>query len=216
MATAQTIITKARYELKDLSPIYQQYSDAEMIVYINDAVRSVMRRVVVVWPEFWEKTGQTSVSTPANIVAGTQDYPLPTGLFHLIDVIVADSLGSTTVLDPISYERTLDAAANGYLLLAGNARLRPIPTVNVTGGLTFVYVATPTEVAVVGDAVPLSDIFEDAVKEFVVLKCKGRQGDDPSVFATFYREVRDALDTVITRTNDENADQMHVQWRSFV
>jgi hypothetical protein len=215
MCTTTVLMDRVRRELKDTSTVYQQYGTDELYDYINESVRAVMRRVVVLQPDFWRKTVETS-ETKKTLTLGTASYDLPTGLIDLISVQVLDSAGDSTFLTPITDERTADDAAVGYRLVAGKIVLYPTPTVGVTDGLIMHHISTPAEVAAGATVVPLSDIFEDAQKAYVVMKCKTRQEQNPGLVEAFLQEVRNALDAVISRINSEAPPILHVAWRPMI
>lgn len=194
MATVQNMVDALKLELKD--PDLTNYSTAEFMVYINQAVRAITRRISMSWPEFWLLTGQTTESD-IDLVTDTARYALPDGFYHLI--AVADSDGA--MLDCLTLAKALDGDYTGYILRGGKLELHPTPDADEAAGITLFCVSTPDEVTSIDDTVPLSDWFEDLIVYYVALVCKVRQEEDASGMSAFYRMMRSEMDGLAVRLN---------------
>jgi hypothetical protein len=192
------------------------YSSAELIVYINEAVRALMRRIVLVFPDYWLRTNEYSLDTQ-DISNGIEDYYLPVDFYHAVMVVRTDADGNETVLKPISPERGQDVDADGYWLIGDAVRLAPVPDEDVIDGYNLYYVSVPGEVSAGAETVPLSDTFEDAIKMYVLLKCKARQEEKMADFAAFYKMTQDALDIHMSKTNTSDTDAgVHIPRRWWI
>jgi len=209
------ILTPARYEVQDESKT--QYSDAELIAYVNEAIRRIIERVCRDWPDYWPNSGQNYVAT-SNIVANTANYDLPSDFYLLLNVFLTDSDGDVAELEPINILRHIDSDEDdGYLLRNNDIYLYPTPDTSVTNGLAIWYVALPTLITAITDSCPLSRHFRDAIQEWVVLKCKARQGEDTSEYASFYRLVEQGASAVVEQTNRSRTRHgLNVGWRDYV
>lgn len=215
MALVSAILTDVRYEVKDAAKT--NYSDAEMIAFFNEGVRRIVARVCKDWPNYWLNSGQAYVAT-SNIVALTNNYALPATFYSIILVTLLDTAGDITIQEPIDLPRSLDDdEENGYMLINNRIYLYPTPATNVANGLTIYYIALPVAVTAIGDVAPLSTYFYDAEKEYVVLKCKARQGEDINDFATFYKMIEQDAAPMMERTNRSAARHgMNMNWRDMV
>ena len=212
---ASTLITRARYELKDTAS--ENYSDAEFIVYLNMAVRAITHRIAEMWPDYWLRTGETYTAT-TNIVAATTHYDLPTDFFVEIQVRCTDGDGKTDILRRISWERAQDSDADGYVLKNDDIYLYPAAryAASVASGLVIDYVAIPADITVASGSVPLSTRFEDLIVEYVVLKAKARQEENPDAFGAFFRRMERSLDAMMVTINRSDADAgLRIPWRNW-
>lgn len=211
---ASALADDAAYELND--PGHTNWTEAELIVYINEAVRGVMRRVAALWPDYWLNAGEAYTET-SNIVATTPNYDLPTDFFAMLMVTLTDSDSDTGILQKISLERAQDSDADGYVLMNQDIYLYPTPDADVTSGLVVYYLAIPGALTLGTETVPLSDHFEDAIKEYVVLKALARQERRTADFARFFSLIQSELDSMVAQTNTSDDDHgVSVLWRSFV
>lgn len=217
--TAATLITDMRYELEDTGS--DAYTDAEMLVYINDAQRALSRRVAATWPAYWRGTGETYVTT-TDIVADTAEYTLPVALYMVDLVTFTDSDDDTVVLDPISLEETIEHAApgvepaDGYYLLNNKLVLFPTPDTSVTGGLKIYYVPRPTNLTVTSGNVLMADVWGDWVKGYVLLKCRARHGEEVGTVAAFFERFQAELDALVKRQHKSKRDAgLHTGWRNW-
>jgi len=212
--TAANLADRAAYELKDTG--HTNWSEAELIVYINEAVRHVVKRIAAMWPDAWPRFGENYEDTQ-NIVADTANYDLPSDFYMMLRVKLTDSDGDTSLLEPISLEREDDSDEDdGYLLLNDDIYLYPTPDTSVTSGLTLWYISLPPEAGST-DSVPLSTWFEDSIKEYVVVKAKARQEEKTGDFGAFYRMVERDMEPFIAKMNaSEDEVGVNVLWRQWI
>ena len=90
------------------------------------------------------------------------------------------------------------------------------PTESVVDALNIYYIETPVEVR--GSTnVPYSADFEDAMIEWVVVKCKARQEEKVADFAAVHALIQQTLDALVVQTNSPNDEAgSHVSWRDWV
>ena len=211
--TAAEITTRVGLLLKDTGAT--NYSAAELYEYINEAVRRITREVAARWPQFWLNSAQ-AYKAVSNIVATTANYDLPTDFYAMIMVTLTDSDGNVAEVEGIDLVRSLDSDADGYLLMNDDVYLYPTPDTSVTAGLNLYYIALPALVAAADTAVPLSQFFEDAIVEYVVVRCKARQGESVADEALFWKMVEETTGAQILKTNKLKDAGLRVPWRPFV
>lgn len=212
--TSNQILTRLGYELKD--PTFTNWTKEELLVYLNEAVRALTHRIAATHPDYWLNSGQTYTAT-SNIAAGTANYDLPADFYAMVQVELVDSDGDKEIIEPIGMERQADIHSSGYFLMNNDIYLRPTPDTSVTGGLKLYYVATPAEVTVSSNAVPLSTHFEDVLDLYVVLKAKARQEESVADFSAFYAKAQTAADLLVAQTNKSADDAgLRVAWRPFI
>jgi len=196
--TLTDVWARLGYELADTG--HTEWETAELTVYVNQAVREVMRHVAKVWPDYWLSTTESYTAT-SNIVSGTANYDLPSDFYKILLVVATDSDGDDSTLDPMSLDRAQNADAEGYYLMNDDIYIVPEPDASVTSGLVLYYISIPTEVTAGASAVPLSDHFEDAIVEYAVLKAKARQGEPTGEFASFFGKIQTELDSMMADVN---------------
>lgn len=209
------ILTDVRYEIADTAKT--EYSDAELFSYVNEAIRRIVARVAREWPKFWMNTGE-NYRAVYNIVADQASYRVPGDYYLMLEVHLTDSTGNTQELDPISLNRSYDSDEdNGYTLRGRRIYLYPVPDTAVTSGLELYYISKPANVTALADTLWLAEWFYDTIKEYVVLKCKARQGEKIDDFASFYQMLVRDVSPAIERTNrSRDGHGLNMQWRDWV
>ena len=204
--TANTLITEIRFELKDIEAL--NYTDTELLVYLSDALEDLVQHISATWPYYWHRTTQTKLDIQ-NIVSGTADYALPASCYKVVVVSTKDAAGTTELIEPLTFSRTFDSAADGYYVFNDRLYIYPTPTANVANGLNIHYITQPTRLALVSDTVQLSEDFRGLMKEYVVIKCKARHEENPEAFIALYKKLESQLNAMVTETN-KGAD---VSWK---
>ena len=171
LSTSKALV-KIRRRLMDLQET--NYSNDELLDYLNEGVRVVMQHMALTWPEYYLRSSSTQLQT-TNIASGTASYALPTNFWIPIVVSVTDSAGDTTEYDALSIERTLDPDAEGYYLRNDKTYLYPTPTASVTSGLNIYYIPVPTDTST---TLPMGDDLGDAYIAWAVMRGKLRQGEN--------------------------------------
>ncbi len=179
--TVQDILTDARAILID--PVAVRWTDAELILWLNDA----MRQCVLIKPDC------NPITEEFVCVAGYKQSfsTLALDLVLLLDVVANTSTGGGTetavtfikrnVLDtedPTWRSVTETTEIQHYMY---NTRQRDIfyvyPPATVGSTLELVYAAVPTAVTVVGDTVPLQDIYGPSLVNYVVWRAFSKDSD---------------------------------------
>jgi len=214
--TVAQLTTRILYKAKD--PDATNLVAAESLGLINEAERAIFRRVAALNPEFFVMTGLTT-SSIKSLAANTASYDVPTDIYQMIMVSTLASTGATeaTIRNGLSLERTKDPDADGYYIKTDKIYLYPTPTAAVTNGLIMEYVPIPTAHTATTETVPLSDWFEDAIVEYVVLQYKARQEEKVADFAQFYKMVQDSVDALVAKTNASDKENgLRVGWRHWI
>lgn len=197
------LITSIRYELKDtvVAGITNNYADAELLEYINDAIEDLVQWIAGIWPQYWLRTGQAN-SVTGDITDGKANYDLPRNCYMVLAVAQTDSDDVTVLLDALEFERTFDSDADGYFLSDNDVWIYPTPDEDVTDGLTIYFIPRLTRVSATTVDLPgFTANYRGLIKEYVVIKCKARQEERSSDFAAIYGKLRDQLAAMIARTN---------------
>lgn len=181
--TAQQIVDKIRFITQTDS---NDATDAQILRMINDGISSQIEFVSNLRQDFLLKQG-----TSINLVNGTSDYTLATDILQLKKVTVA--LDGTNQY--VAYEKDLNEITD--LVNAGtleamsspkytkltqtdatkfDIRISPYPTVNVTAGLQYWYIARPAAVTISDTPVTPPEI-HPALVQYVVREMKQRMGD---------------------------------------
>ncbi len=197
---AGVLIPEIRYELKDLDVVNPNYKNAELLVYLSDAVEDLTQEIVAKWPRYWLRSSYTQLQQ-YNVVSGTANYNLPADFYLAVLVTFTGSTGTTEVVDEITFERTLETAAEGYFLRNDDIYLYPTPTANIANGLKLYYVPILARITVTTDNVPFADTFRGFIKEWVVMKCKFRQEEQAGAFQQLYMKLNAQITAMMTRTN---------------
>jgi len=199
MATAGVHCTNCSYMLKDAN--FTQWSRAELRSYLNKAVRMVTREISAKHPEYWLSTGE-ALEQLYTLAANVEDYALPATFFSVVSIVNTAADASVTELDALSPEQARETDAEGYQLIQGNLRVRPVPTAaGPANGLELLYIGTPAQVAADGANVPLGNVFGDLIELITVGLAKMRQEENWQGFAALLRTIRSELNALIATRN---------------
>ena len=165
-----------------------QVSDAEMIVWINQAMREI-----AVDNDLLQKS-----ATSATVV-GTSNYALPADILRLHSIKYDND--KLAILSRKEAEETLDFNNTGNgtpsisYVWAGSLYLFPAP--NAVKNLLVDYIRTPVEVAVVGDTPELPPHYHNRLIDYCLSQAYLQDGDQNmyltklNEFKTGVKEVKD-------------------------
>lgn len=172
-------IARARSRLDEVTARF--WTDAELLVWLNEAVRDVARR---------SETFQTQ--TTIAVVAGDQDYNLPADLLRLTRVEFVET-GDTSVytldyrdinnMDEVWWTRQADRQGRPafYTMWGGvpviAVKLWPVP--ETTGELRVWYYGIPGEISIglLGESVYVANGWEDLVIDYMEYLALRKQRD---------------------------------------
>lgn len=161
------VITRVKRQFGDESSV--QITDDDIIRWINDA----QDHIASTNEDLLQETSLV------NLVAGQQDYPLPTDLLTLSSVSIKTATMTSFVQIkglPIQQFNELVNGWDGnyfgtgtsyaYTSYKSSIRLLPIPAENVTNGLKFFYNRLPVEVASPVGTLDLPRSYHNAIVNF--------------------------------------------------
>lgn len=173
--TLDRLLKEVRITLRQPSADNSTWSDAEIIMYLNDAVRVYFLEVLK------SGEGQFDATADLDLTSADDTVPMPDDCFQIKALYRKDSSTYT----PLVYKNnttvayTQDTAAGGmyypYYYLRGNdIVLRPIPGFTETAGLRIEYTAFPETVIWGGDVLTssVSPLFKEMIIFYAVYKCK--------------------------------------------
>lgn len=161
--TGAAVADRVKRQFGDESGV--QVVDADIIRWINDAQREIARVNSLL----------QAVGT-INVVSGQTEYPFPSNVLNLISLKYnGKKLQGYNLLDFEEYLLNSDPLAEAvgdptlFVIERNNIiRLYPTPDVNLTNGLRIVYIARPTDIAVLGDNLTLPDEYFNRIVEYVL------------------------------------------------
>ncbi len=212
---AGTLLTEIRYELDDLDAVKPKFDDTMLLVWLSDAVQDMVQWIGAVWPKYWFSTGETR-SQWDNLVAGRYLYALPFDYYVPLAVVTMDATGTQSLRPSLTFERTLETAADGYFIQYPYICLYPTPTVSVSRGIRFYYIQAPARITSTTQSVPMSWDFRGLLKEYVVIKAKARDEEASGAFAELYRKFQSQLTAMMVRSNADSVPGVSVPRRSWM
>lgn len=172
----QSLIRTVRLMLNQPNPTNSFWSDEELVVYLNEAIRVYFAELVTSSGE-----GQFTVSTDLATVSGVDTVALPSDC-HTVKVLYRKD-GSDYVA--LNYRQELDgdystqAQSAGqwsptYFFRANSIVLRPPPGTSDATGLKLEYVQFPTTLVDGGDSMSaqVSPVFRQVIEMYAVYKAK--------------------------------------------
>lgn len=174
--TLERLITEARLFLRQPDATNSTWSDTELTVYANDAIRTYFLEINE------RAEGQFDKVINLDIVSDSETVDLPTDFFEVrslykkanteykIMKYVNDFTDSFT-----NQGGTSGTAYLPYYFFRGNAIvLRPVPNFSETAGLRLEYTAFPETLIWGGDQLTsgISPIFKELVVMYIVYKAK--------------------------------------------
>jgi hypothetical protein len=171
MATVADLLTSIRYQIREGGT--NKWTGAELIDYINRGYRLILARLVQL------KSDLVKTTTTATLVAGTENYTIPTGL-QAIDFLQVD--GESLPLNQVDmsyierynsmFNPVTDGVPRCFALFNGYIYLRPTPT--AAGTLNIYYFAQPTDLTS-STTTPFNGIADEALIAFVVEMALARE-----------------------------------------
>lgn len=129
------------------------WSETELNDLLNVGCSMTQKDIIKLYPEAFVFIDETT-----DIVASRTYYPLPQGLWHIVEVEQMDSSGNWTTLPPRDYHIAKQAFLDGdettvaYSRRGRNIRIWPQPDADLASGLRLAY--TPTLTMAVDSDVP--------------------------------------------------------------
>jgi hypothetical protein len=194
--TVLNLIGKLRYDLRDTVPEYT-YSDAELIEYLNRAVLNLDYELSRVNSDLVAKSSDVTLSSSDTSV------DLPTGCILVRDAWIGTAqLNALTPYNQLQYDRQRQSTTGQptYYCQAGNkVEFNKTADQDYTVKL-FYDVRTYTSVnpnisldLVSSDTMPYNDIYNNAIKQAIVLQAKSRNemsGIEGAMMQIFSSSVR--------------------------
>lgn len=174
--TADELIVEARNMLNQPDSTNSVWSDEELLVYLNEAIRRYFSEVVQ------KAEGQFTTEDDLNLVAGVSAVNLPSDCFS-VKVVNRKVSGGYV---PLAYSNNFTegyattGAATGdsympvYSFQKNQLILRPAPSASETDALRVEYVQFPESLITGSDSVSasVSPVFRDLLSMYMVYKAK--------------------------------------------
>lgn len=175
-ASLGSYITSVRNLLNQPNAANSFWSDAEIVAYLNEAIRMYFLEVTNNDEGFWTKTANL------DIVANTETVALPTDCFEIKAVYKAVTNGYVVLpyrnAESDSYT-TLGGTSGdvyfpSYYFRENSIVLRPVPNFSQTAGLSVEYIYFPDMLQNSGDTMSnnMLPIFRQLIEMYAVYKAK--------------------------------------------
>jgi hypothetical protein len=173
--TLERLIKEVRISLRQPDSDNSTWSDAEITMYLNDAVRMYFLEVVK------SSNGLFDTQSDLDITSGQETVAMPTDCFQVKTLYRKTG----TYYEPLVYRNNLNesydsAQSTGsmytpyYYFRGNNFVLRPVPGFSETAGLRLEYTQFPETIIWGGDSMTsqVSPIFKELIIFYAIYKCK--------------------------------------------
>lgn len=186
MAAASTLITSARYDLRDSNST--QYTDAELLDYINRAIEVLDSALLSIDSEMIieEDTSTTLTSATNNVTA-------PTSSMSIRSIYIStDQLTKTSPAD-IYYRRIYDTSTGQpYYWCEKDTSILFDCTADQDYSLKIYYNSKTTALTATTDDMPYNDMFNQEIREAVSITAKNRENEFAGVNSVLFQMFKDA------------------------
>lgn len=185
--SVSTALNRIRYKIVD--PDSANFSDAELLIYLNEANRTIRNLIAFHAPDFLLTTDEGSVD-PEN----------DTIMLSNVAVKINDVTIDGRSIPMISKARIRDVNAEGkpegYFMQDFNQlRLYPKPTGTHSYTVTFVSNCEALEMV---DDLPYPEMFDDLLGEYVVMRCIARDEGTPTIEAELFSSWRNQITSLLS------------------
>ena len=170
MATVADLLTSVKYQIRDGGT--NKWPGAELIDYVNRGYRLVFNELVRIDSDLVKSTAAIT------LVAGTENYALPTGLQAIKFLQIEGATDPLTQVD-MAYIETYAAKFTNqrdtprvFSIFNGYFYLRPIP--NASGTMNVYYFVQPSDLTS-SSTTPFSGIADEALIAFTVEMALARE-----------------------------------------
>lgn len=178
MSTPRTLIQDSRYDLRDKNGTVDEN---ELLSYLNRIVRQLDMALWSIDSDLVKTYTDVTLST------GEQSASTPTGLIDVIDIYIGTTWLEKTGWDYIRYKQRHNSSSTGqpYLwCLQGQTIQVEIPA-DDDYTLTVDY-AKRTGTLTLDSTLPYDEMFDDAIRQAVVLMRKGANEENPIVDSALF------------------------------
>lgn len=194
---ATKVIQAVRRELQD--PRGANWKDAELLRYINTAIRTFALQIENLWPDTMVSTNLYGKDVH-DLQVNKEYYNLPSDFWRVLEVFVNGyRVHSLSIKD---WEEGVD----GYILESGQLRI-PSPDEFYEDGLEIYYLEEPTRLEAVTQEVPMGDDWFDPLVEGVKLQAKGRDQENVQVQQQLLQVLNNELQF---QANQENTGELRL------
>lgn len=174
--TVQDLIQSVRLLLRQPDPANSNWSDSELLSYINEAVRIYFAELTEI------NEGYFTTTADLNIVSGTNTIALPSDFFKIKNVwkkvtdgfIILQYRNNVTESYSTNGGGSAEAFFPNYSFRGNNLLLSPTPNFSETSGIKIEYDAMPDTLLNGADQMTsqISPIFRQVVEMYAVYKAK--------------------------------------------
>lgn len=190
--TAETVMLRVREELED--PDKTNYTDDELMGYLNEALQFVWAELAAGAPWFFDPTPYAKVQSVV-LVGATANYALPADWYATRFVTVN---GDRSEL--LARMQTEEEDAEGHMFVDGDTWVFPTPA--AAGAMKVYYIVEFSWIEAIANGVPFVAEFGQVIKNYMVFKAKNRNSEAPEGTAEFLNTLRGAL---LRRAHAHNA-----------
>ncbi len=175
------LITNVRNLLGQPNATNSTWTDSELTVYINEAVRMYFAEVVKNYEGYFTVT--TDPASNLSYVANTETVALPTDCFQVKAIYIQRNQGWSILEyhNDLTHSYSTNTGGGGtnvyqpyYFFQGNNIVLRPVPNFGATAALKVDYIQLPDQMVNGGDSLTnqVSPVFKQLVEMYAVYKAK--------------------------------------------
>ena len=170
MATVQTVLDGSKYDLRNFGAM--DFDDTEMIHYLNRAIKILDYELISL------NSDQTLTESTVSLTSGTDVVAVPTIYTVNIRQIWNSDEEPLYKQEPMwIYERRMhrdgDTAEPNYWAHIGN-NIEFEVTADATYSFTVYHDDTSTVLTAVGDSMPYNDVYNESLRETIVMMGRSR------------------------------------------
>lgn len=189
MATVQTILDSAKYDLRDFGSM--DFDDAQLINYLNRAIALLDRELIAL------NSDQTLTESTVTLSSGNDSCTVPTIYTVNIRQIWNSDEEPLYKQEPMwIYERRMhrdgDTAEPNYWAHIGN-NIEFEVTADANYTFTVYHDDTSTILTAVGDTMPYNDKYNEFLRETIVMMARSRMDkkfiQTDAVYSSLFRDI---------------------------
>lgn len=176
--TIEDLIQNVRNMLNQPSAANSFWTDEELVVYINEAIRRYFAEVVTT------SEGEFTAVADLDIESGVETVALPDDFFKVKNLYRAVNDGFVILQYRNSLNSSYSTTDGGsgifypsYYLRGNSLVLRPVPNFTETAALRLEYIQFPETIVTGGDSLTsqVSPVFRDLIETYAVFKAKMKE-----------------------------------------
>jgi len=194
MATAASVITSARYDLRDTGST--EYTDAELLDYLNRS-QVQLYSVLLALHSDWVHASDTSIT----LASGDNSVSVPSNMATVRSIWIDDDQLTKKDVDFIYYKRKFVSGTGepDYFALEAQTFIFEL-TADADYDLTIYYNKNSTALELIG-SMPFNDEFNQPIRQAITVQAKSRNEYDILGDAALFDFMMDAALTKVVSRN---------------